>query len=42
MVLTLDGAAYREVSVFRQDEAIASVELAGLELKVGQIFETEI
>lgn len=42
MVLTLDGEAYREVGVFSKDEAIASFEFAGLELTVGQIFETDI
>jgi Uma2 family endonuclease len=42
MVLTLDGEAYREVGVFSKDAAIASVEFAGLELTVGQIFEAGI
>ncbi len=39
MVLTLGGEVYREVGVFSGGEAIFSVELVGLELTVGQIFE---
>jgi Uma2 family endonuclease len=39
LVLILDGADYREVGTFSGNESIASVELAGLELTVGQIFE---
>lgn len=38
MVLTLAGEAYREVGVFRGEETIVSVELAGLTLTVGQVF----
>ncbi len=41
MVLSLKGEAYREVGAFGKPEAIASVEFAGLELTVGQIFETD-
>ena len=40
-VLSLEGEAYREIGVFGNQEAIASIELAGLELTVGQIFEPE-
>jgi len=40
-VLVLEGEAYREVGVFGKEEAIASIELAGLELKAGQIFDSE-
>lgn len=50
MVLSLEGGAYREIGVFGKEAALAEpcrrqialVELAGLELTVGQIFETEI
>jgi Uma2 family endonuclease len=41
MVLSLEGGIYREIGVFGKQEAIASVEFAGLELTVGQIFETD-
>lgn len=41
VVLSLEGDAYREIGVFGKQEAIASIELAGLELTVGQIFEPE-
>lgn len=40
MVLTLEGEAYREIGVFGNQETIASVEFAQLELTVGQIFAT--
>jgi Uma2 family endonuclease len=38
MVLSLEGAAYREVGVFGAQEAMSSIEFAGLELSVEQIF----
>jgi Uma2 family endonuclease len=41
MVLSLEGEVYREVGVFANQKAIASVELVGLELVAEQIFETE-
>lgn len=41
MLLTLEGESYREVGVFGFQEAIASVEFAGLELTVEQIFATD-
>jgi len=39
-VLTLDGEEYREVGVFRGEEAIVSLEFTALNLTAGQIFET--
>jgi Uma2 family endonuclease len=41
MVLTLEGAAYREIGVFGKAEGIASIEFPELELTVEQIFETD-
>jgi Uma2 family endonuclease len=41
MVLSLAGEAYSEIGVFRQQDAIASVEFTGLGLMVEQIFATE-
>lgn len=38
MVLSLEGDVYRDIGVFSKEEAITSVELAGLELTVEQIF----
>jgi Uma2 family endonuclease len=42
MVLRLEGETYQEIGVFSKQSAIASVEFAGLELTVGQLFESEI
>jgi hypothetical protein len=39
MVLSLEAAAYQEVGMFSHQEAILSIEYAGLELSVDQIFE---
>jgi Uma2 family endonuclease len=41
MVLALEGNAYQEIGVFGKGAAILSVEFPGLELTVGQIFETD-
>lgn len=41
LVLSLEGKAYREIGVFAQQESIASVEFAELELTVEQIFQSE-
>ena len=42
LVLTLEGQDYREVGLFKGDEAITSVEFTALRLAVGQVFETGI
>ncbi|WP_416670452.1 Uma2 family endonuclease [Egbenema bharatensis] len=42
MVLRLEGETYQEIGVFDHQSAIASVEFAGLELTVAQLFESEI
>jgi Uma2 family endonuclease len=41
MVLSLAGDTYQEVGVFNQQATIVSVEFAGLQLTVDQIFATE-
>lgn len=41
MVLSLAGGEYREVGVFGNQGAIASIEFSGLAFRAGQIFETE-
>lgn len=40
IVLSLDGAVYREVGIFSGDEVITSVELSELGVTPSQIFET--
>ncbi|NJO77104.1 MAG: Uma2 family endonuclease [Cyanobacteria bacterium RM1_2_2] len=42
MVLTLDGATYREVGVFCADETIGSIEFTEFNLTVAQIFQSQI
>ncbi len=42
LVLTLEGQDYREVGLFKGNEAITSVEFVELQLAVGQVFETDI
>jgi Uma2 family endonuclease len=39
MVLSLQAESYQEIGVFGHSDAIASVELAGLQLTVAQIFD---